>query len=238
MALLDKENGKLLVVAPHGDDEVLGAGGLIARALDRNWEVYVFFATSGGYTNGGAGDDVPEWVSMRLSKIEKAAQFLGITSYEVLDSGTGECARLDTLTRRVMISAMEDSLARIRPDIVAMPCRGHYHQDHRLTAEICLGALRPAPDGRLPFVPCVLAYGHTGAGWGGEGFQFQPNAFIDITDVMDRKLEALNCYESQICPAPHPRNPEAMRKDAEHWGFLAGCKYAEAYECMRMVETA
>jgi LmbE family N-acetylglucosaminyl deacetylase len=233
MRLDDITPRRAMVVAPHADDEVLGAGGLIAAARRAGWEVEVLFATVSGFPSSHTGDQSAH--EGRMAEVHRAMRTLGVTEYQVLFQGGGEHLRLDTVPQTELIGWLERAADRFRPGLVAVPCRGHYHQDHRALADACVAAFRPAPDGRKHFVPLVLAYGHSAAGWGGAQFSFAPSVFLDVTAVIDVKLEALACYESQLIPAPHPRSLEGVRSNSAAWGAYAGCAYAEPYECLRAV---
>lgn len=223
-----------VVFAPHADDEILGAGGFIAKASAAGWHVDILFATVAGYHSAQRGDTSSG--EARIAEVKKAMHVVGARNFEVFqprDSSVDCHLRLDTVPQIELVSFIERYLRTIRPSMAIMPCRGHYHQDHRALADAAVAALRPAPDAQLPFVPVVLAYGHAAAGWGGVAYDFKPNFFVDITDVIDTKIQALACYESQLCELPHPRSLEAVRQNAAAWGAFTGSAYAEPYECVR-----
>ena len=225
---------KAVFFAPHADDEVLGAGGLIARLSRDGWEVHVVFGVISGFGSMSTADHstTPD----REEEAHAALSVLGCTSSEVLYRGEEFHLRLDCLGQGELISSIESTLMSRRPSLVVVPSVRDHHQDHRAIAEACVTALRPAPDGKRPFVPVVLAYGQSGAaGWGGEPYRFEPNFFVDITEQLDRKLEAMRCYTSQICDPPHGRSLEGIRSRANFYGALAGCQYAEAFESLRYV---
>lgn len=221
------------MLAPHADDEVLGAGGWICRAAAGGWSVHVLFATISGFRSVSRGDH-PE-TPARVAEAEAALAAMGASGYDALFLGEEKHLKLDTVPRTELTAFVERALETHQPSVVILPTRAHYHQDHRAFAEAAIAALRPMPSGRLPMVQMVLAYGHTAAGWGGGGYQFQPSAFADISGFIDQKLAALACYESQLCAAPHPRSLEGMRANAAAWGAYAGCAYAEPFECLRLV---
>ena len=225
-----------VVLAPHADDEMFGAAGFIAKASAEDWNIDILYATVSGYCSAQRGDRSSN--ESRLSEVKKAMAVVGARSFEIFqpkDSTTNFHLRLDALPQIELVSFIERYLQSVRPSIVIMPCRGHYHQDHRALADAAVAALRPAPNALLPFVPLVLAYGHAAAGWGGDRYDFKPNFFIDISDVIDKKIQAIACYESQLCPSPHPRSIESIRQNAAAWASFTGSSYAEPYECIRCV---
>ena len=228
------DDSTILVVAPHADDEVLGAGGLVARAAARGARVHVAYLTISGFASDSSGTrSTPE---ERESEVDAACRTLGVTERSVLFRGEEHHLKLDAIPQAHLVGFLEEVLRDTRPTLAVVPCRGHHHQDHRAAAEASVAALRPAPDtvGR-PFVPHVIAYGHSAAGWGGESFQVRPSVFVDVTAVIETKIAALACYKTQLCPVPHPRSLAAVRNQQAVWGAHAGIAYAEAFECLRWV---
>jgi LmbE family N-acetylglucosaminyl deacetylase len=224
-----------VVLAPHADDEILGAGGFISKARAAGWEIDLLFATVSGY--GSLQRAEHSAYESRLAEVQRAMKVSGARSFVVFNPPDGRAPphlKLDCVPQIELITFIEAYLKASRPSIAVIPYRGHYHQDHRAFADAALTALRPAPDNILPFVPVVLAYGHAASGWAATP-EFKPTFFIDITEVMDTKLRALACYESQLCEPPHPRSLEAVRHNAAAWGAYAGTRYAEPYECLRCV---
>lgn len=225
-----------LVLAPHADDEILGAGGFISKAHAQGWQIDLLFASVSGYNSLQGGEYCSDL--SRLSEVQRAMDVCGARSLAVFkpqDDRTAPHLRLDRVPQIELITFIETYLKAARPSIAIIPCRGHYHQDHRAFADAAITALRPGPDHVLPFVPVVLAYGHAASGWGSMPSEFKSNFFIDITEVIDTKLRALACYESQLCEPPHPRSLEGVRQNAAAWGAYTGTRYAEPYECLRCV---
>lgn len=232
------DNGirKVIVIAPHADDEVLGAGGLIAKLARKHVHVRILFTTIAGYRSQARNEQSQD--AGRLAEVKKALKVLGVDDFALFrskDPGSDIHLRLDTVPQAELIQFIEDQIVDLRPQLVIMPCRGHYHQDHRAVADACIAALRPAPDGVKPFVRIVLAYGHAAAGWGGHHYGFSSAFYADISDLIDKKIEALSQYHSQVCAPPHPRSLDAVRCQAATAGGYAGCAYAEAFECVRYV---
>jgi len=227
-------NKKIIVVAPHADDETLEAGGLLAKLSSLGWETHVLFATISGFpamfrNQHSRSED-------RNDEVVSAMKVLGVSGYKVLFRGEEKHLKLDTVPQTVLISFIEKNIKKIKPSICVMPGRGHYHQDHRALSDACVAALRPAPhSSSRPFVPIVIAYGHSSLGWGGDQFGFQPSVFVDISDHIDTKLKALECYTSQLCLPPHPRSLEKTKMFSSIWGNHCGVEFAEPFECIRFV---
>ena len=228
MPLLNSEPRRMLVVAPHADDEVLGAGGLMARATAAGWKVHVAFATIAGYHSLARG--LASTNADRVREVESALQVLGVQDYSVFRAGDRHHLLLDTVPQAELITFFEAQLESVQPSIAVIPSVHHHHQDHRAVATACAAALRPRPGST---VRVVLAYDHTSAGWV-EGAA-PPRVFVDISTVADLKLAALECYASQLCPPPHPRSLQTLRASWVMAGALAGVELAESFECLRVV---
>jgi N-acetylglucosamine malate deacetylase 1 len=229
MSLFGMKLRRALVIAPHADDEILGAGGLIARCAAEGWEVHLLFATISGYTSM-ARQDVSS-TDARVSEVESAMKTLAVSGYDVLFRETNHC-RLDVVPQAALISFVEQNLHR-EVSLVVVPSRAHCHQDHRAMADACTAALRPAPRGHLPFVPVVLGYGSPVGDWGFRSGEFRATVFVDISQYIETKLKALDCYTSQVCEHPHPRSLQSQRSWSAYWGGFAGVSYAEPFECLR-----
>jgi LmbE family N-acetylglucosaminyl deacetylase len=191
MPLFSLSPKRAVIIAPHADDEVLGAGGFMACARRQGWELHVLFATVSGYPSEARGDH--SQTASRLAEVEQMAALLGLAGYDVLFRGEEKHLRLDTVPQAELIAFISDAVARVRPALAVVPCRGHHHQDHRAVADACAAALRPAPDGPRPLVRGVLAYGHAAPGWGAGDHAFRPGLFVDISAEIDTKLAALAC---------------------------------------------
>lgn len=224
----------LIVVAPHADDEVLGAGGLILAAADAGWRVAVVFMTACGFVSQTTGE--PASTAERRRELEAAAELLGVSERHLFEAGDACHLRLDTLPQSELIGFLERVVTAEKPAMIAIPSPHHFHQDHRAVAAACETALRPAPgNASRAAVPVVLVYGHGGGDWLRTGSRFSPNYFLRIDELIDRKLAALACYSSQVHDPPHGRSPESLRAWHRHWGTYAGSTYAEPFELVRYV---
>ena len=195
------------------DDETLGCGGLLALAED---PVVVF-----GVASRDEGLDVDE-----------VAKRLGFR-YEVLYGSEYE-ARMLTLDRRELVGRIEAVLAPETPTRVCIPSPS-YHQDHVVMFEAGLAATRPLS--RHGYVaPIVAAFEYPGSAWGYDGREADLNNYIDITSVMEHKLDALACYNnSQRGRAII--DPEVVTGWARLRGVFVGVEYAEAFRLLRVIET-
>jgi LmbE family N-acetylglucosaminyl deacetylase len=221
-----QNDSRILVVAPHPDDEIIGSGGLILRAARARAKVHVLFGAVGkcrqlvtGKTDEG----------VRLEETKKAASHCGYT-YEFMFVGD-EFMRLDTIPQKTLIDRVEDAVAKFKPDVVVIPFASSYDQDHRALHTACITALRPTPQKVRHFVPLVLE-AEEPYDWS-SGEAFAPNFFLDISGLVEKKVEALRLHASQCRKEPFARSGENVARLAALRGKSAGTDAAEAYRVRR-----
>jgi LmbE family N-acetylglucosaminyl deacetylase len=216
---------KILVVAPHPDDEMIGVGGTILKNIDEGNEVCVVIVTKGM---------LPLFNSDIIEKTRDEARrchnTIGVKNTYFLDFPS---TMLDTVPKYKINGAIFDIVKEIEPDEVYIPYGGDMHFDHGIVAEAAMVALRP----KYSFAPeKVYVYetlSETGWSYPHENSGFAPNVFVDISKQIDLKLEALSMYETQFEEFPAARSLRAVRALAEYRGALANFKAAEAFMLVR-----
>lgn len=218
---------RILVVAPHPDDEVLGAGGAIARLSSEGAEVHILVVTRGMPPLYTAAD-----VERSRREAGEAHRILGVRETRFLDF---PAAGLDTVAHGEVNAAIGEVGEELEPDAVFIPFAGDLHLDHQRTFLSALVASRPHR-GRPPkTVYCYETLSETN--WNAPYLTpgFAPNVFMDITKHLERKIEALKAYASQVKPFPHERSVEAVRALAQLRGSTVGLAAAEAFVLVREV---
>ena len=215
---------KILIIAPHPDDEVLGCGGAIAKHTKQGDEVHLCVVTK-AYT--------PEWseefIKNRPKEVEKANKILGIKKTYFLDYPT---VKLDTIPQKELNEAIFKVVAEVKPEIVCIPHKGDVNKDHRLVFEACLVAMRPMNHK----IKKILSYESLSeTEWGQSIEPFIPNVYVDISETFEKKIEAMKAYESEIKPYPHPRSLEMINILAKMRGGVVGFDAAEAFILIREV---
>ncbi|OGD92368.1 hypothetical protein A2697_02680 [Candidatus Curtissbacteria bacterium RIFCSPHIGHO2_01_FULL_41_44] len=239
--MFELKKQRLLVLAPHPDDEVIGCGGLIKKIKDAGGKVYVLFLTVGDtrdFTKEGlsTGDQ-------RLKEVEVVAKFLKFDDYSVEFKGNDYHLKLDTLGQKVLMDVIERnskvSIEKVKPTVVTFPSPASYNQDHRIVAAAAHAALRPAPAGNKPglkhFVSAVLSYKVPADMWTLENSSAN-NFFVplDRTQV-DAKIKALELYKSQLREAPSLRSSKIIESLVVLAGAMCGSDYAEAFGAWRVI---
>ncbi len=215
---------KILVIAPHPDDEVIGCGGTIAKYTNRNAEVYLCIVTD-AYTP----DWSEEFIKNRSKEIEKANKILGIKNTYFLNRPT---AKLDTIPQKELNQSISDIIMEIKPDIVYIPFNGDLNKDHRLVFETSLVALRPIKH----IVKKILSYETLSeTEWGQELEVFSPNIYEDISKTFEIKIKAMKAYKSEIKKSFHPRSLNVIEALAIKRGSETGVRFAEAFKLIREI---
>jgi LmbE family N-acetylglucosaminyl deacetylase len=223
---------RVLVIAPHADDEALACGGLMARLADQGAELFVQFMTCDGFHHYGIEGGTT--YQQRLDEVAEVAKMLSF-DWDIAYGDQDLIEKLDTVPKRDLVDLFEKRVNELRPDLVLVPSGADYDQDHLATFETALAALRPiAPVFGKWLVPHVLVYESPKIMWWQSDVP-RPEVFVDITEVMDRKLEALNGYATQARPSPHIRSEESVRALACLRGKEIGVEYAEAFKVLRSV---
>lgn len=209
---------RILVLAAHPDDELLGVGGTVAWHVTKGDEVQVVIAADCMSARRGGESRLPE-ATLRAAKIlGTSPAFLGLA---------GMTLSPDLALNRIIEGIVRDA----RPDVVYTHHAGDPNSDHRAVALATMIATRPMGD----FPRRVLSFETPSSTEWGWAQDFRPTYFIDVTATIDRKLEAMACYGAELREPPHPRGIEALRTRAAYWGQVAGCAYAEPFMLMREV---
>jgi LmbE family N-acetylglucosaminyl deacetylase len=216
-----------LVLAPHPDDEVLGAGGAMARWAEAGHSVQVAVVTCGRPPLCSAEEE-----AQCRQEAQAAHRRLGVAATWHLDLPAAE---LDGVPHRELNRALAELVGACAPDELYLPFPGDLHLDHQLVFHSALVAARP---GRDPYPRRIYAYETVSeTNWNAPFLTpaFVPNHFVDITGTVEAKLEAMALYCSQLRPAPHERSLSALRALATLRGATVGLGAAEAFITIRTV---
>lgn len=222
---------RVLVVAAHPDDEVLGAGGTMARHVREGDEVAVMILGEGVTSRFHRREEAPVAEIERL-KVEarRANERLGVR--ELAFGGLPD-NRFDSLDLLEVVGVVEKFIREREPGIIYTHHPGDLNIDHQLTSRAVLTAARPVPGGSIREICAFEVPSSTEWAFSRLGAPFTPNLFVDITQTLEHKLAALQCYSGEIRPAPHPRSPEVLRAIAVRWGSVVGRPAAEPFEIIR-----
>lgn len=218
-------SAKILVIAPHPDDEVLGCGGTIKKHVLQGDEVFLCIGTK-AYT--------PQWseefIKERPHEIERANKVLGVKKTYFLDFPS---VKVDTIPQKEVNDAIFKVVKEVQPEVMYIPHGGDLNQDHRIFFAASLVAGRPLPGSSIKEIFSYEALSETE--WGNELTPFVPNGFVDISKSINAKKEAMSAYKSELREFPHPRSLKAIDALALKRGSEAGMEYAEAFMIIRFL---
>lgn len=219
---------KTLIVAPHPDDELLRCGGTLLRRVDEGGAVAWLLMTA---ITKEAGWEA-EKIQQRSSEIERVREGLQVAPHHLYALGF-PTAELDRIPMSILVAKISEVFADFQPDEVLLPYPGDVHSDHRLTFEAASACTKWF---RYPSVKRVLAYetpSETDFGIDPRNSGFKPNVFVDIGLQLERKIELMKIYESEIGVFPFPRSEKTLRALAQLRGSQAGFEAAEAFMLLR-----
>jgi LmbE family N-acetylglucosaminyl deacetylase len=224
--------GRVLAIYAHPDDPEISAGGTLARWADAGSEVHVVVTTRGDKGTSDPDADLDALAKLRVKETAAAARLLGIAGTHHLDHADGEIAD-DRTIRLELVRCVRT----VQPDVVLCPDPtavffgdGYInHRDHRVTGWATLDAVAPAA-GNPHYFPELRAEGldvhHVKAVY--LSGTLEPNVWIDISDTLERKIDALFCHASQLVETGEWFR-EFLRESAIAAGRSAGVAYAETF---------
>lgn len=217
---------RLMVISPHPDDETLGAGGSLLRLREEKNQLFWLNVTNmkEKYGYGKAA------VEKRQREIEVVAQEYGFEEYVDLEL---EPAGLDKMGKGELILLFKSVFDKYRPDTVIVPYKYDVHSDHGCVFDSVYSCIKPFRAEYIRKILCMEIISETDQAMNAHGFV--PNFFMNVESYIERKIEIVKNYSSEIKDAPFPRNPDAIKGLAAFRGATAGCKYAEAFMMVREI---
>ena len=214
-------NKRVLVIAAHPDDELLGIGGIILKHRQDGDPVRAVIMCEGESLR--YAKDVGQSEATR-----EAAEILGIEQVYRFDYPD---QKLDTFTLTELITPLEKVSEEYRPNIIYCQSGCDANRDHKILFEAASIAFRPIDRWIEDFYTFYTA---SSTEWGYPR-NFVPDTWIDITDVLEQKIRAFECYKSEVRDYPHPRSSEALEHQAHFWGNQSCMDAAEVLMTIRRV---
>lgn len=224
---------KCLVITAHPDDEVLGCGGTIARLARDGHEIYIAILGEGVTSRYKSRDEADqkrvEELHTRSREVGRYLSVKDVFLFSLPDN------RFDTIPLLDIIKMVENLIGNLQPDVIYTHHGGDLNIDHQITHRAVLTAARPLQN--CPVKEIYAFEVPSSTEWAFQQFEpvFHPNVFVDVTKTLDIKVQAMQLYESEARPFPHPRSPEALRALARRWGSMVGLEAAEAFQLIRSV---
>jgi LmbE family N-acetylglucosaminyl deacetylase len=219
---------KVLVIAPHMDDETLGVGGTIARHALEGDEVYVCFIAHRVYDH--KYDEKKNRSEVQC--VLKAKEILGYKEARFFNLND---ERLDACIQDILIP-LEAYLNEVNPEVVYINHGGDNHQDHKAVFQAGMVALRPSANTGITKVLCYEVPSSTEQSPPFSQFAFLPNFYMNIEKYLPVKINALQCYQTEKREFPHPRSAKSIEVLAMKRGSEVGLKAAEAFMLIKELQ--
>ena len=218
----------IVIISAHPDDEILGAGGTLLKHRDNGDNIYWIIITNISEKQGFSAKDV----NLRQAEIKKVANILDIKKTFSLDYPT---MSLNSETVNEMIPKLSKVFSSVKPEFIYCLNRSDAHSDHRFTFDAVMACTKSF---RYPYLKRVLMYeciSETEFAPPLHEKAFIPNYFVDVSDFINKKIDALRCYASEMRKYPHARSYEALKSLSKYRGSSVGVKDAEAFCIERLI---
>ncbi len=222
---------KILCLAAHPDDEVLGCGATLAKHSKNGDQVQVVIAAE-GLTSRDSSTQAAELEKLK-NKAVSANTLLGVEKVHFL---TLPDNRMDSVDLLDVVKSVEEIVYQFKPDVIYTHFHGDLNVDHQILNRAVLTCCRPQPQFSVKEIYAFEVLSATHWNPGDVDNQFVPNYFVNTEDFMAKKIEALKIYESEMRAFPHARSIEAIQSLAQWRGSLVGYKAAEAFEILRLLK--
>jgi LmbE family N-acetylglucosaminyl deacetylase len=217
---------RILVVVAHPDDEVLGCGAVIARHVQNGDKVQVVFLADGFSSRNGDSEN-------RDGSAKEASKVLGCEKPIFLNLPDNQ---LDTVPLIEVVKKVEKSIKHFQPNIIYTHHFGDLNIDHQLTHKAVMTACRPQPEFCVKEIYSFETLSATHWQSSSMGNAFNPNCFINVSDYIDKKIEALQCYDNEMRSSPHVRSYGSVKDLSKFRGAIIGVKNAEAFFVERLIK--
>jgi LmbE family N-acetylglucosaminyl deacetylase len=220
---------KVIVISAHPDDEILGVGGTLLKHKQKgdllSWLIVTQITEDNGYSK--------ERVNQRKREIEAVKKIIGFSSIYQLNYPT---MSLSSKSVNRMIPEISSIFSSYKPEIIYVVNRSDAHSDHRHTFEAVAACTKSF---RYPFIKKFLMYeclSETEFAPQLPEKLFIPNYFVDISEFLEKKIEVMQVYASEIGEHLFPRSIENIKALAFLRGATAGVKYAESFQIVKMID--
>jgi LmbE family N-acetylglucosaminyl deacetylase len=217
---------KILVVAAHPDDEVLGCGGTIACHVINGDEVHIVFMSDG--VNSRKNIEESKEIE-RINAAKKASIILGTQEPIFLNFPDN---RMDTVALLDIVQSLEEIIHEIRPEVIYTHHNGDLNIDHQITHQAVMTACRPKPEFCVREIYSFEVLSSTE--WTISN-PFTPNYFVDITATLELKFLALEPYSMEMLDYPNSRSMKGVSYLAKRRGLEVGVNAAECFIVERII---
>ncbi|EAH7188027.1 PIG-L family deacetylase [Campylobacter lari] len=221
------KNNKILIIAAHPDDEVLGCFGTIAKYIQQGYEAYTLILGEGKTSREINSKNEQEILEDELFK---ANNLLGIK--KVFRKFFPDNA-FDKIPLLEIVKSIEEVKNEIKPNIIFTHYEKDLNIDHQITYKATITATRSLQEESVKEIYSFEILSSTEWNY---PLSFQPDVFFDISATLDLKLKAMSFYQSELRNYPHPRSLEGIKINAQYQGMRVGLQYAEVFKSVKVIK--
>lgn len=214
---------KIVVISAHPDDEILGAGGTLLKHKKEGDEILWIIVTNMSESDGFS----KERISSRKDEIKKVSQKMKFNKVVQLNYKT--CS-LSGSSLKSLVSDISIHFNKFKPQIIYCPNRSDAHSDHRIIFDAVCSCTKSF---RYPFIEKVLMYeciSETEFAPALSEKVFLPNYFVNISEFIEKKINVMGIYKSEIGEHPFPRSLKNIEALSIFRGASSGFENAEAFQ--------
>lgn len=224
---------KVLVIAAHPDDEVLGVGGTIAKLSSQGVECHLLIVTDGSSSQYRDSGHLYEIIEAKKLETKDCSSSLGVKS---IHYGELPDMNLDKTPHVVINQVIEKVIDELQPDTVFTHFWGDVNCDHQEVYKSTLVAVRPMMGQVVKELYCYRVPSSTEWTPNKADTMFMPNYFVDIKNYAEQKYKAFACYSTELREYPHPRSVQYLRETDKAAGLRVGLLAAEEFVLLRKVD--
>lgn len=229
-----KKNKKILVVAAHPDDEILGCGGSLLYFKSKGYKIRVIFMSDGESSrNLKNKKKEKQLITLRKNQaklVSKKSKFINPVFFDYPDN------QMDTISLLEIVKKVENEIKNFKPSIIFTHFENDLNVDHKVAFNAVLTATRPKSKTFVEKIFCFEISSSTNFSfYNDKNKVFNPNVYIDISKFIKKKLTLLQIYKSEMRPWPHPRSIQGLKNLAKNRGSEIGSKFAEAFINIREI---
>ena len=223
---------KILIIAAHPDDEVLGCFGAVARMVKEGDEAYTLILGEGKTSRDErrSVENKKAELNVLNREIEKANSVINIKKTFIENFPDN---RFDSVDLLDIVKAILKVKEEVKPDIIFTHYENDLNIDHQITYQAVVTATRPMEDESVKEIYSFEVLSSTEWNY---PLSFSPDLFFDISETIKLKKEAMKQYDSELCQFPHPRSIEGIELNAKYHGMRVGKTHVEAFKTVRVIK--